>query len=189
MAQDLIPKRGKFSLLGLEVVRELNLSELPQLALIPPTGPPEIQAVSARHKLQARLVAEGRSNLEVADIVGCTPQRIYQLKQMKTFQELVSYFQDQIQEGGIEDAQRFQGKLLQAGELALDELNERLGDDQQRKLLPVGELRKITEMAADRTVAPSKSAPQGTSPPQSITLNFGTTVKPKEKIIDNDENP
>lgn len=186
-----LPKRGAVSTLALEYVRDITPDDLVRLASAPKKGPPPIQKFKASHHRQAQLVARGiYTDATVARLCGVTPQRIYQLKTGDPlFKELVAYYQTQIDETNAEASERVQGKLLVAGEAALDEINERLEDETARAEIPVGELRKIVEMVADRTVAPPKATSANVAPPATITLNFGTELKPKPApvVIDADE--
>jgi hypothetical protein len=137
-----------------------------------------LQKLRATHHRQAQLLAQGLSVNEVAVIVGCTPQRLVQLQVDPTFTELVSYYQDQILSAMIEDSARLRDKIVDVGEMAVDELRDRLEDDTRRSKLPVGEIRKIAEFAMDRTVAPPKAAPAPQVAPAAITINFGTGLRP-----------
>ena len=129
------------------------------------------------------MVAEGKLDIHVADALGYTPARVRQLKQDPSFRELVAYYTDQIHEGSLGDEVRFQEKLRSAGEQALDELNDRLEDPNRIKGIATAELRNIVTVAADRTVAPPKAIANAPMAPAHITLNFGTKLTPKEKVI------
>jgi len=183
-----LPRRGVAATLGIEFVRELTMQEIDSLADRSPIGPlsaPMVQKLTAAHHRQAQLVARGiYSVVAIARMCGVTPQRIYQLKRDQFFIELVEYYQTQVAEATHEATERVQTKLLVAGEVALDELNDRLDDPAQRAEIPVGELRKIVEMAADRTVAPPKTSIPSNIPPSTITLNFGTELKQRNREID-----
>lgn len=181
-----LPKRGAVATLGLDFIREMEPEDLDDLSGPNNMAPvPTLQKITAAHHRQAQLIARGTlADIEVARLCGVTPQRIYQLKRDPSFQNLVAYYQSQISSAAIEVSDRIHEKLLMAGEAALDEINVRL--DEEIKEIPVGELRKIFEMAGDRTVAPPRSTQQGSPfPPAKIELNFGWN-KPTNpaKIID-----
>ena len=175
---DLFPPAGRPRKLHMEVVRELTAEDL--RALRTPaacaSGPPPLQKLRASHHQQAKLLAEGKKIVEVAAIVGVTPERIHQLQHDPAFIELVAYYQDQIMSAALDDARRVQGKLVDIAEMAVDELSERLEDEGARKAMPIGELRKIAEMGLDRTVAPPKATSSAPPPPTAITLNFGSAI-------------
>jgi hypothetical protein len=174
---DLIPVRGAIAEpLLLEVTRELTPQDLARLGEAPKVGVPILQKLRAGHHRQAQLLAQGKGPTEVAAIVGCTVQRLVQLQQDPTFSELVAYYQDQIAVAVMDDAVRLQHKITDLGEMAVDELTDRMETDEKRQKLPIGEVRKIAEFAMDRTVAPPKQSQQGQTPPAQVTINFGTKV-------------
>jgi len=179
VTNDLLPARGRPGLpLTFEVVRELSVADLTRALTAPLVGVPPIQRLRTVHHRQARLIAEGRKLAEVAAIVGSTPERLSQLLRDPMFSELVVYYQDQLMVTELEDARRINAKLVSAAEAALDEINERVGDEEKVKGIHIGELRKVAELGLDRTVAPPKTAAPPVTVPANITLNFGTSLKP-----------
>ena len=157
---DLIPARGAVAEpLLLEVTRSLTAGDMARLSEAPKVSVPILQRLRATHHRQAQLLASGKKVNEVAMIVGCTVQRLVQLQVDPTFSELVSYYQDQLMTAAMEDSTRLQAKIVDVGEMAVDELKDRLEDDDRRAKMPVGEIRKIAEFAMDRTVAPPKGRP------------------------------
>lgn len=170
-------KGGELKVLTLEAERELQVEDLEQLQHKPRTGL-VLQTLTVRHRRTAMLVAQGRKDHEVADLLDYTPARVAQLKEDPSFKELVAYYYDQIHEESLQDEKRFQQKLRLAGEQALNELNNRL--DQKVEEINTSELRQIIIMAADRTVAPPKAANQPPVP-QTITLNLGLPQAPEPK--------
>ncbi len=174
---DLIPARGAVAEpLLLEVDRALTAEDLTRLVGAPKVTVPILQKLRATHHRQAQLLASGKSVKEVAAIVGCTTQRLVQLQVDPTFRELMNYYRDQIMTTLLEDNVRLQHKIIDLGEMAVDELTSRLEDDGRRTTMPVGEVRKIAEFSMDRTVAPPKVAAPPTHAPAAITINFGTPV-------------
>ena len=175
---DLIPSRGAIAeALLLEVERELTPEDLLRLADAPKVTVPILQKLRATHHRQAQLLAQGKSLGETAAIVGCTTQRLVQLQVDPMFQQLVAYYQDQIMVLALEDGARLRDKLVDVGEMAVDELRDRMEDDSKRVSMRTDDVRKIAEMALDRTVAPPKvAAPSNTAPTQ-VTINFGTSLK------------
>ena len=175
---DIIPVRGAISEdLGLEVLRELTFDDMKRLKDAPKLGVPVIQKLRSVHHHQAKLIAEGKKLVDIAVEVGCTTQRLVQLQNDPTFAELVLYYRDQITTANIDIAQRVQAKILDVGEMAVNELHDRLENDETRRRMPVGEVRKMAEFAMDRTVAPPKQAMNAAPPPSSVTINFGTSVR------------
>jgi len=176
---DIIPTRGAIAEeLLLEVIGDLTLDDLRRLREAPKAGVPMLQKLRATHHRQARLLAEGRPIGEVAVICGCTRQRLTQLQQDPMFTELVGYYQDQIVALQLEDSARLRDKLIDVAEMAVDELHDRLEDNDKRRAMSTGNVRMIAEMGLDRTVAPPKAALVATAPPAAITINFGTPLRP-----------
>lgn len=174
---DLIPSRGAIAEpLLLEVTRELTQEDLLRLGESPKVAVPVLQKLRAQHHRQAQLLAQGKSLKEVAAIVGCTSQRLVQLQNDPTFSELVSYYKEQNIAALLEDSVRLQAKIVDVGEMAVDELAVRLEDDAQRAHMSTANVRQIAEFAMDRTVAPPKAAPNVMQPPAAITINFGTPI-------------
>ena len=189
----LLPRRGSMKTLAFEVVRQLEPEDILKVGTGNALAHRPLQQIRAIHHRLAQLLAQGFTHLEVAAMAGSSTQRIAKLVADPTFQELISYYQDQIGERQIEDGQRIQEKLKIAAESALDELTERLEDDEKRSAMPTSELRKIVELGADRTVAPPRQSIQLTQQPANITLNIGqprfaeTNAQkqiPEGKIID-----
>jgi hypothetical protein len=180
---DLIPSRGAIAEpLLMEVERELTREDLTRLGDAPKVSVPILQKLRATHHRQAQLLAKGHSPTEVAAIVGCTVQRLVQLQVDPTFTELVSYYQDQIMSAMIQDSARLADKLVDLGELAVDELRERMEDDDKRKNMQTGNVLKIAEFAMDRTVAPPKATTNAQAAPSAITINFGTPLRVVEPL-------
>ena len=175
---DLIPARGAIAeQLLLEVERELTPADLLRLADAPKVSVPILQKLRATHHRQAQLIAQGKALNEVAAIVGCTTQRLVQLQVDPMFTELVAFYQDQIMVLALEDGARMRDKLVDVGEMAVDELRDRLEDDGKRTAMQTEQVRKIAEMALDRTVAPPKTAAPPNTQPVQVTLSFGTSLR------------
>lgn len=175
---DLIPSRGAVAEpIYLTVERELTGRDLDRLSEAPAVTVPILQKLRSTHHKMAILIAQGKPLNEVAILVGCTVQRLVQLQVDPTFTELVRVYQDQVISAMLTDAGRLADKIVDVGEMAVDELHERMEDPQRRKNLPIGEVRKIAEFAMDRTVAPPKAAPNLPVVPAAITINFGTPMK------------
>jgi hypothetical protein len=144
-----------------------------------------IRYLRPRHHRQAELIAQGRTAKDVAMIVGVDQARMSVLLQDPAFIELVSYYRDQ-QIGTMHDyGIQFRADLLDVSHVALREIQSRLDDEEIKKKLPLGELRKCVELGADRTVAPPRSVSAVTTAPTEITLNFGTPPVPPATIIEN----
>jgi len=168
----------------MEAGRALTENDLPRLADVPRVGSPILRRLTATHHKQALLLAEGKTIGQVAAIVGCTPTRIMQLQSDPAFSELVHYYQDQIISAMLSDTARLKDKLVDVGEMAVDELRERLEDENIRKKVSIGEIRKIAEFAMDRTVAPPVALNAAPAAPQAVTINFGTGLRSNPGVSD-----
>lgn len=134
---------------------------------------PTLQVIRATHHRAARLIARGLSYVEVAREVGRTSQRISDLMKDPTFQELVRYYQTQIEEAEVEEGVEFSGIVKDVARLALEEIQERLDDPTKRAQIPIGELRQLMGDALSRTVLPQKTATPVQTVPVAITFNMG----------------
>ena len=185
---DLIPSRGAIAEpLTFSVVRELISTDMLRLSEAPKVGVPILQRLRAQHHRQAQLQAAGHAMNEIAAIVGCTTARLTQLQGDPMYMDLVSYYKDQIMTAMIEDSARLRDKLVDAGEMAVDELRDRLEDNERRNRMSTSDVRQIAEFAMDRTVAPPKAAPAQSPIPPNITINFGTPIR-QGRTLDATEN-
>jgi hypothetical protein len=182
LTPDLIPARDSLASLTMSIVRELELDDLKLLLDAPPVGIRPMERVKIIHRRQAELLASGRKLSEVAAIVGSTPQRLTQLLRDPSFQELVSYYEDQFMTTAMNDAERIRTKVTDIAELAADEMLERLDDPERRRRMSDGNLRQVMEVALDRTVLPPKSTTPVSTPPTKITLNLGRELRPVDSI-------
>jgi hypothetical protein len=187
-ATNLLPKRGRpGSLIMMEVERELTPGDFAALAMSGGgklIGPQMIQRLHSRHHRAAQGVAAGKSMREVALLTGYTPQRVSDLCKDPAFSELVATYQASMADANIDAKVEVDAMLIDIAKTASAEIRDRLEDDEQRKQIPLGELRQISQMALDRTVAPPKTATPAANIPTKITFNIGTRdLRPKE-IID-----
>lgn len=186
--RDLIPVRGRppKGPVMFEVVRSLTPGDIVALA----TGtldernritPPPLQQIRAVHQRAALLIAQGKTAVEVATLVGRTPQRIRDLMQDPAFTELVASYQLQETEIVTEEMERARQVAVEVHELAMCEIRDRLEDPDQLEKLPMSELRQVAAMAGDRTILPPKTAAPPSQTPPNITFNFsGRGLKPIE---------
>jgi hypothetical protein len=175
-ARDLLPRKGPVPKpLVLSYVRDLDSNDMLRLATLPrvPTAVPTLQRIRAQHHRIAQYLAMGKTSGQVAIIVGSTTQRISQLERDPTFQELMSYYQEQMADTNIEAGQRIQGALVEITEFSVTEIRDRLANDALRAAMSTDELRKLAEMGGDRTVAPPKTAQRSEQMPTQITFNIG----------------
>lgn len=175
MDLDLDPARQTYSSLTAEVLGELVEDDLKARAKQPEPG---YKRLSDRHQAVARYVAQGLSNNEIAILTGYTTQTITILKGDRTFQELVSFYKDNI------DVQLADLRLHLSG-LSIDaivELRERLETNPEK--ISMTSLMEMIKMSADRT---------GHGPASSQQLNVSVNIasrleaarrRVQDKIID-----
>ena len=173
----------------MSVERELTAEDLYRLVTEPKQAVAlaPLQRLRASHHAIARYLASGKSAKETAILVGCTAQRVSDLTRDPSFNHLLDYYREQINESGIQDAERIQTKLRIAAETALDLVQDRLDDEMKNKEIPIGELRQIGSFGFDRTVAPPKVAVSNVAPPVNVTFNMGPRdirQKDQSKTID-----
>lgn len=183
-AASMIPKRGRpGALIMMSIARALTARDLMNLAANPGArkGPPMIQRLKAAHHQAARLLVEGKTVREVALITGYSRQRLSDMQRTDPmFIDLMSYYEGMTNELGVDDTTRIRNRLVDAGETALIEIQDRLDDDATRSKMSIDELRKISEMGLDRTVAPPRTAIPNTVVPTRITFNIGDRdLRPK----------
>ncbi len=111
------------------------------------SAPSPIKRLSARHHALARALSEGMKPGIAAATYGYELSRVSILQSDPSFRELVEHYRKEIKHDGAQMRER----LLALGVDALDELNERLTDPDRVALIKESELRKIVELAADRT--------------------------------------
>lgn len=185
----MLPARGRpGKVLLMEVERELTSADILRLATAPApkVGTPTVQKLAARHHRIAILLASGRTRFEVAMAVGLTPQRVGDLQNTDpAFRELLAYYEAQVKDISLDEAQEFHGRLTDVSRTSLEEIQERLADPEQRKKMTIGELRQLTEMALDRTTNPPKTAQPPIPTVNKITFNMGPRAKEVQaKVID-----
>lgn len=189
----MLPSRGRpGALLVFEIDRELTHQDVLRLAVegAPKVGPPILQKLKDHHHAIARYLASGRSVVETAELTGMTPQRVGDLQRLDpAFQNLLSFYQEQVGAIGTDEARQFRGKLRGISTRSLDIITERLDDPDQVEKLSTDELRRLAEMGLDRTDAPPRTAQTTPPTPTQITFNMGPrTIEPKElKVVEGEE--
>ena len=165
------------------IEREITLQDLHRLisAPITVTAPPVIQKLTARHHACARLLAAGKSAIAVAALSNYTPQRIRDLQKDPAFKELVATYQSQFSEAEMGDEIRIREKARNLAEMAIDEMTERLEDDDKRGRIPFVSLVQVAGDQLDRTVLPKKSAQPQINTPTQITFNIAGNGNVREQ--------
>lgn len=187
-----LPQRGRPGVVFMmEVERNLTSEDILGLAVNndqPLKNAPVVQRLREIHQRAARLCAAGKSNVEVAMIVGRTPQRIGDLRSRDpAFMDLVKYYETQIEEVEVMGAALAYQDYADINDLARGEIVERLEDPIRMKEVPMDELRRLMIETGDRTHTPPKNAVATPIIPTKITFNMGNRdIRPKEIIIENE---
>jgi len=134
-------------------MRDLEEEDLGVLRTPVPLGskPPSVQVLRERHHAIARLVADGRKDVEISAVLGAAQSRISILRGDPMFQELVAYYKEQ------RDAQYadVHARLAGLGLAVVEELEERI--DTAPKSFTNRELKELLESTLDRSNAPSRA--------------------------------
>lgn len=106
-----------------------------------------VEKIKAKHHTIARLVAQGRTTVEIANIMSMDRNRLDVLTVDPAFKELVAFYIEKHGEIFDDAAHRMQSLLTDT----LEELQERMEDEKARKALGHDELMKQFGEMADRT--------------------------------------
>lgn len=155
--------------LSMAYLRDLSASDLAILADTPNKGvtTPPVQRLRHSHHLIARLKAEGRRDVEIAAWTGYSQSRLSILNNDPAFQELIAYYKLNAEACyvGVHE------KLAEVGQLALEEVRDRLLDEDRVDKMPTELLMKIMGDAFERSVAPAKGPARGSNGPTAIAVN------------------
>lgn len=140
--------RGRRGASAPSFLREILPEDLSQILFGQKSQNPAVRPLAKvrnTHHQAARLLAEGRSVVETAEITGYTPQRISDLKNDPTFQNLVAHYRDQVQAKWLNVHERLQS----LGIAVTEELQERLEEAPEK--FTNEELRRWAETLLDRS--------------------------------------
>jgi hypothetical protein len=126
-------------------------------------GVPRIKTLRYNHHLLAKAVASGKSLLECSNLCGLTVARISDLKNDPAFQELVSFYAEELNEVYVDVHQR----MAALGTSVLEELQERFESEPEK--FSKRELMDLFTTMADRSIATAKGGPS----PQAANLSVG----------------
>jgi len=124
-------------------------------------GIPRLKTLRYNHHLLAKAVASGKSLLECSALTGLTGSRISDLKNDPAFQELVSFYAEELHEVYVDVHQR----MASLGTSVLEELQERFEADPDK--FTKRELMDLFTTMADRSIPTAKGGP---SPQQGVSL-------------------
>lgn len=136
-------------------IRDLTAEDIQSLAKRAAYGSQPgqlIQKLRAPHHTLARLLAEGKKHPECSIVTGYTVEYVVMLERDPAFQELVSYYREQITPLYLNVHER----LASLGAMAMEIIQERMSDPEKVKTMTTGQLREIMNDALDRSSAPSK---------------------------------
>jgi hypothetical protein len=144
------PARGRKALrLNVSKKRDLTQSDVESLWDIPEGGlessTNQILKIRNTHHALARLIAEGRKQVEVSAITGYSPSYISTIQHDPAFKNLVAYYKSQVEETFTSVHER----LAALSMLSAEELQERLATDPDS--FTNRELNELLTIAADRT--------------------------------------
>jgi len=125
---------------------------------------PRIKTLRYNHHLLAKAVASGKSLLECSQMCGLTVARISDLKNDPAFQELVSFYAEELNEVYVDVHQR----MAALGMSVLEELQERFEAEPEK--FTKRELMDLFTTMADRSIATAKGGP---NPQQVIATGAG----------------
>lgn len=161
-AQELLQPAGKAA--QATVTRSLEAEDVEEAAAAGvrtesdslPGGISPVQKLRFSHHQLARLLVQGVPGTQAAASLGMHPQRVYQLQNDPTFQELLQSYEEQAEQ----IFQSVQERLMLTGMSALERLDDKLEDEDED--LSVGELRGIMQDTFDRA---------GFGPQQTVNSN------------------
>lgn len=146
--------------LSLQVLGELTARDVDSLREDRGTAPAVLKKLRDRHHSAARLLAQGMDNAQIAAITGYDPARISIFKSDPSFQDLIQHYRRVENSLEADFAQRAESIAL----TAMNEIADRLEDEEAAAGLSVPTLLEITKVMADRA---------GHAPEQ---RNFNTNV-------------
>lgn len=127
-------------------------------------GIPRIKTLRYNHHMLAKAVASGKTLLECSQLTGLTGSRISDLKNDPAFQELVSFYSEELHEVYVDVHQR----MAALGTSVLEELTERFEAEPEK--FTKRELLELFTTMADRSIATAKGGP---NPQQAIVTGGG----------------
>lgn len=138
---------------------------------------PALKRISERHHRLARSFASGMSDTEASLVTGYTVSRISLLRDDPQMQELIAFCKNELKDHEAE----ITGRLIGVSVTALDEIADRLEDDEQRAKMSVGQLQELSKMGLDRVGhGPSTTTNQN----HSITVDIASRTEAARKRIE-----
>ncbi len=174
----LVERRGRTAQpLHLAFLRDLVPGDIERLNSASPQPVDIIKTLRYPHHLMARLIASGKSNTEVAGILGYSVDRVSLLKTRDPmFQELIAHYKEEIRQEYLD----VHSRLATLGATSIELLQEKL-EDTPTEQLTIKTLREVAEFALDRSSAPLKGVRGGQGGAAGIAVNV-TFVAAKPQI-------
>jgi hypothetical protein len=148
------------------------------------TGP-RIKTLRYNHHLLAKAVASGKSLLECSQLCGLTVARISDLKNDPAFQELVSFYAEELNEVYVD----VHSRMAALGTSVLEELQERFEAEPEK--FTKRELMDLFTTMADRSIATAKGGPNpqqviatGAGNGLALQINFVSPVTAEPETLD-----
>ena len=143
--------------LGFSYLRDLNDGDAQAVLNPPPVGlttSPMTRLRQSHHGI-ARLMAEGRKQVEIAEITGYSQSRLSILKNDPAFRELVAHYTANKNEIYLD----VHARLASLGVDVIEGLHEQYNEDPDS--FTKREAMELAQMALDRSVAPPKAGAGG----------------------------
>lgn len=133
---------------------------------VAPVGANLTDTLRTSHHLLARTLAEGKDPVAAAAACGMSLQRLRRLQDDPAFQELQSYYANQMADifEGVQD------RLAALGLTMLDVLQERVMDKPEK--FSNRELADFANAFLERTIAPTKGPKVGASGPSPVAISI-----------------
>jgi hypothetical protein len=148
-------------------------------------GIPRIKTLRYNHHLLAKAVASGKNLLECSQLCGLSVNRISDLKNDPAFQELVSFYAEELNEVYVDVHQR----MAALGTSVLEELQERFEAEPEK--FTKRELMDLFTTMADRSIATAKGGPNpqqviatGNGAGLALQINFVSPAKGDPETLD-----
>lgn len=145
------------------------------------SGVPRLKALRYNHHLLAKAVASGKNLLECSRITGLSIQRVSDLKNDPAFQELVSFYAEELHEVYTD----VHSRMAALGTSVLEELQDRF--EMEPEKFSKRELLEMFTTMADRSIATAKGGPKpqagitATGAGLALQINF---VAPQGETLD-----
>jgi len=140
--------------LDYRLVKELTGGDIAEMWTEGAGAAPTIKALRYNHHLLAKAVASGKSLMECSQLSGLTVARVSVLKADPAFQELVSFYAEELHEVYVD----VHSRMAALGTSVLEELQDRFEDAPEK--FTKKELLELFTTMADRSIPTAKGGPK-----------------------------